>query len=213
MGIRPLAGSADPRFSLVSLVRASPPPLFLPLLELRRAISLFFFDRLCEVHRRLVHVTHHKAIASRAAWRALRVSLRGDSNAHYTVESKYRKAERGAAPHGDLQTGRHDQELLFQVRDPLAHRVPTQRSTTRLSVILMTSRPRCKAMPPLVTRPIQGLGRSPPASPGTTICLQPRLRTQKTMLPRRIGSSLSFTAMSTKPVRDVFFLHLFGCLS
>ena len=71
------------------------------------------FDRFCQVHRRLVHDTHHEAIARRAAWRALCVSLRGNGDTHHTVQSQDREAERRAASHGRLQTGRHDEELLF----------------------------------------------------------------------------------------------------
>ena len=74
------------------------------------------FDRFLEVHRRLVYDTYHKTVAGSTFWRALRVSLRGDGNAHYTVEPQGRQAERGAAPDGNLQTGRYDEELLFQVR-------------------------------------------------------------------------------------------------
>ena len=74
------------------------------------------FDRLCEVHCGLVHDTHHQAIARRASRRPLCVSLRGDGYAYCTVEPQDRQAERGAAPHGSFQAGRHDQELLLQVR-------------------------------------------------------------------------------------------------
>jgi hypothetical protein len=71
------------------------------------------FDRFLEVHRGLVYDDYHKAIAGSTVWRALRVSLRGDGNAYYTVEPQDRQAERGAAPDGDLQASRYDQELLF----------------------------------------------------------------------------------------------------
>jgi SacI homology domain len=67
---------------------------------------------------------------------------------------------------------------------------------------LMTSRPRSKATLPLATDLIRDHGRSPAASPGTTTCLQPRLRTRKQTHPRRIGSSLSSTVTSIKRVRD-----------
>lgn len=69
---------------------------------------------------------------------------------------------------------------------------------------LMTSRPRYKAMSHLATNPIWDLGRSPTASLGTSIYLQPRSRIQNAMPPKRVGSSLSFMAMSTKLVRNLF---------
>lgn len=80
------------------------------------SLSVECFDRFCAVHRGLVHAAHHEAIAGRASRRSLRVSLRGDGNAHHTVESQDRQAERGTALNGNLQAGRHDQKLLFQVR-------------------------------------------------------------------------------------------------
>lgn len=78
---------------------------------------------------------------------------------------------------------------------------------------LMTSRPRCKAMLHLATNPIRDLGRLPTASLGTSICLQPRSRPQSVMLPKRVGSSLSFMAMSTKLVCHLSFRISYGCSS
>jgi hypothetical protein len=49
---------------------------------------LFFFVRFCAIHCRMVHDTHHQAIASRPSGRSLRLSLRGDGSAHHTVESQ-----------------------------------------------------------------------------------------------------------------------------
>ena len=49
-------------------------------------ISSLTSDRLCEVHRGLVHDTYHKAITGRASRRSLRVSLRGDRNVYYTIK-------------------------------------------------------------------------------------------------------------------------------
>jgi hypothetical protein len=81
------------------------------------------------------------------------------------------------------------------------------------SVTLMTSRPRYKAMLRLATNPIWDLGRSPTASLGTSIYLQPRSRTQNAMLPKRVGSFLSFMAMSTKLVRNLSARISYGCSS
>jgi hypothetical protein len=85
-------------------------------ISLARKLAQHILDRLCQVHRGLVHATHHEAISGRASRRPLCVSLRGDRNADHTLESQDREAERGTAPNGNFQTGRHDQELLFQVR-------------------------------------------------------------------------------------------------
>lgn len=77
----------------------------------------------------------------------------------------------------------------------------------------MTSRPRYKAMLHLATNPIWDLGRSPTASLGTSIYLRPRSRPQNAMLPKRVGSSLSFMAMLTKLVRNLSYRISYGCSS
>lgn len=89
------------------------------------------------------------------------------------------------------------------LRDPLRYplRVPEIELPQHLIATLMISRLRYKAMLLRATSPTRAVGRSPPALPGTTICLRPRSRTRKAMPPRRIGSSRSSTAMSTKRVQ------------
>jgi hypothetical protein len=166
------------------------------------------FDRLCEVHRGVVHDTYHQAIAGGAPRRALCVPLRGDGNAYCAVEPQDRQAQRGAAPYGCLQAGRHDQELLFQVRARLsrASRRLTGRDPISLA-IPMTSRPLCKAMLPLAISPKWDIGRLPIALRGTSICLRLHLRTLNVMPPKRVGCSRLFMVTSTRLVRRLFFLH------
>ncbi len=94
------------------------------------------------------------------------------------------------------------------VLDPCvcARAYPTQIGSPPLSLVtLMTSRPRYKAMLLLAINPIRALGRSLTASLGTSIYLRLRLRTRNAMLPKRVGFSLSFMAMSTKLVRNLSF--------
>lgn len=91
--------------------------------------------------------------------------------------------------------------LCAQVRVPLGLREID--SIHASLATLMTLRPRCKVMLHHATNPIRDLGRSPTASLGTSICLQPRSRPQSVMLPKRVGSFLSFMAMSTKLVRHL----------
>ena len=91
------------------------------------------------------------------------------------------------------------------VRDFRARVSRPQRSGRPSLATLMTSRPPCKAMLPLASSPIRDLGRLPTASPGISIYLRPRSRTRNAMPPKRVGCSLSFMAMSTKPVRSLPF--------